>query len=274
MEKFNLSLEQQKNISSNDLANIIFKILKRNFSEEERSRGYYPGSLSGILKFELCFDPNSGKSKIHPDFEKKYYRAVQTLKDKRLIMQDHEQESYEFVELTEEGEEFQSQDFFPLITSSDQIIQDIERLVGRLDDVVKIYLKEAIDTFQSGHTISSAFCLGIMSERLILLFSKKINDSMNDPQISKKYLKFRYIKDYWQFVKDNYKKLKNIYPKYTELCYELDVKIEFLFQNYRLTRNEVGHPDFVPNISELDQQLRLKTVPGYIETIHKIIQLI
>lgn len=97
---------------------------------------------------------------------------------------------------------------------------------------------------------------------------------MNDPQISKKYLKFRYIKDYWQFVKDNYKKLKNIYPKYTELCYELDVKIEFLFQNYRLTRNEVGHPDFVPNISELDQQLRLKTVPGYIETIHKIIQLI
>ncbi|MDD1776840.1 MAG: hypothetical protein LUQ65_01630 [Candidatus Helarchaeota archaeon] len=272
METYHLSKDDQGKIPVDELAKLIFKMLKRNYSSPRPDIGYYPGSLPSI-KREICWDSTLQREKYNPDFEKKYAEAIQTLYHERLIMEDHEQHSPDFVELTSDGERMQPEEFFLFGSEEDEILMKIKKSIPSLDPIVEIYLSEALKTFRKNLLISSSLALGIMSERCVFLLSEKLNNYLKDPHLEKKYSNLRYIKDYWKFIKDHIKPLKDKHTDKKQLWYELDIKLEFLFQCYRLSRNEVGHPDFVPNIFPADQNLRLKTVHSYLKTIYDIVDL-
>lgn len=275
METYTLDPETQEKISTKELALIIFKILKRNLSTKKRIVSYYPGSLSSIKAFELLRGPGGREEKIHPDLEKKFAQAVQILRDKGIIMQDHTQpHGPEFVELTEKGEVTEPKQFLPLVESSNKLISELKSSAGPLDQVAEIYLKEALETFKSDFLISSAFCLGAMSERYILLLAKEIETDLNNHDISSAYYRCRSVKHYANFISDNLNRLHNKYPGNKALFRDLDTKINTLASYYRLTRNEAGHPDFVPNIERSILELALKTVPKYLETILRVMRLL
>lgn len=272
---YTLELEAQERISVEELASLILKILKRNLSTKKRIVSYYPGSLSSIKSFEFLRGPGDRHVKIHPDFEKKFAQAVQMLRNKELIMQDHEQtQSSELVELTPKGEEMEPEQFLPTVESSEKMIETIERSAGYLDEVAKVYLSEAHETFKSDFKISSAFCLGAMSERYVLLLAEAAEKNLNEPAVTRAYSQCKTVKHYANFISDNISRLQKKYPGNDKLFRDLDTKINTLAAYYRLTRNEAGHPDFVPKIERPELELALKTIPKYLETIIKVIKLI
>ncbi len=275
MDTFTLDPEVQERISVAELAELIFKILKRNLSASERVVSYYGGSLESIKEFELLRYPGGRVAKIHPNFEKKFAQAVQMLRDKELIMQDHVQsQSPNNVELTLKGEVMEPGQFLPTVESSDKMIEAIESSTGALDEVIKVYLREAHDTFKSDFLISSAFCLGAMSERCILILSQAVEADLKDPVVSAQYLKCKWVKDYAKFISESINGLRKRHSGNDELFRDLDTKINTLAAYYRLTRNEAGHPDFVPKIERPELELALKTVPRYLETILAVLQLL
>jgi hypothetical protein len=275
MDSFTLETDVQEKISVDELASLIFKILKRNLSTKKRITSYYPGSLASIRGFELLRYPGGNEVKVHPDFDKKYAQAVHILRDKGLIMQDHTQgHSSEFVELTPKGESAEPEQFLPLVESYDKLLQEIESSFGPIDSVAKIYLKEALGTFKSDYLISAAFCLGAMSERCILLFSNALEADLKDVNATAEYSKCKSVKQHAKFVVDNLLKLRKKYPGNDDLFFELDTKINSLASHYRLTRNEAGHPDFVPKIERAELELALKTVSKYLGTVLSVLKLL
>jgi len=274
MEIFTLEPDTQKRISVKELALLIFKILKRNLSTRKRITQYYPGSLSSIKAFELLRYPDGKEVKIHSNFEKKFAKAVQILRDKGLIMQDHTQpHAQEFVELTDKGDGMEPEQFLPIVESSNKLIDEIQSSAGLLDEVVKIYLKESLETFKSDFFISSVFCLGAMSERCILLLAKALEADLNDREVSKAYSKCRSIKHYAKFITDNLNRLRSKHPGNDSLFRELDTKINTLAGYYRMTRNEAGHPEFVPETDRPTLELALRTVPKYLVTVLRVLYL-
>ena len=275
METFTLEPDTQERISVEELASLIFKILKRNLSTRKRITSYYRGSLQSIMSSELLRLPGGGEIKRHPSFERKFARAVQMLRDKGLIMQDHTQpHAQEFVELTENGEKMESEQFLPTVESSDKMIDEIESSAGPLDEVAEVYLRESLETFKSNFLISSAFCLGAMSERYILLLAEAVEADLNDPGISRAYSNCRGVKHYAKFISDNLNKLRRKHPGNDVIFRELDTMINTLSGYYRMTRNEAGHPEFVPNIERLILELALRTVPKYLDTILRVMKLL
>jgi hypothetical protein len=275
MDVFTLEPEAQERISVEELASLIFRILKRNLSAKGRIVSYYEGSLSAINGFELLRGPGNREVKRHPSFDKKFVQAVQVLRDKGLIMQDHTQmHSPDFVELTEKGEKTEPDGFFPLVDSADKLISELDTSVGSIDRVAEVYLRESLDTLKSDFLISSAFCLGAMSERVVLLLAKKIESDLKDPDVSKAYSKCNSVKHHAKFISDNIGKLRKNHPGNDMLFMELDTKVNTLAGYYRMTRNEAGHPDFVPTIGRPELELALKTVPKYLETILSVTKLL
>lgn len=275
MEVFTIEPDIQARISVEELSALIFKILKRNLSTRKRIISYYEGSLSSIKGCELLRYPGGKEVKIHPSFEKKFAQAVQLLRDKGLIMPDHTQpHGQEFVELTDKGEKMEPDQFFPLVERSDEVIDKLESLSGPLDQVAKIYLQEALETFKSDFIISSAFCLGATSERYILLLAKVVEDLLSDREVSRAYSNCRSVKHYASFINDNLSKLRKKYPGNDDLFRDLDTKINTLAGYYRMTRNEAGHPDFIPQIESSELELALKTFPKYLGAFLNVLKLL
>lgn len=274
MENFTLEPEIQKKMSIEELSALIFKILKRNLSTSARITSYYKGSLQSILAFELLRGPGNREIKQDSSFGKKFAQAIQLLRNKGLIMQDHTQpHAQEFVELTDLGEKMEPDKFFPLIENTDEVIADLESQIGKLDQIGKIYLQESLNTFKSDFIISSAFCLGATSERYIRLLADFVKIELNDPGVSKAYSDCKCVKHFAYLISNNIGKIKRKYPGNENLFRDLDTKLNTLAGYYRLTRNEAGHPDFVPQIEHLELELALKTFPKYLSTIIKVLKL-
>jgi len=273
MENFTLEPEAQERISVEELARLILKILKLNLSTPRRV-GYYPGRLSAIKAVELLQYPGGRQVKI-PNFDRKFAQAVHLLKKEDRIMQDHEYpHDQDCVQLTHKEEAIEPDQFLPFVESSDQIISKLNSSVGAIDPVIEIYLREALETFKSNFLISSAFCLGAMSERCILLLAKGIKDDLNEPSVSSVYSRCRSVKHYADFISDNLSKLRSKNPGNDDLFRELDVKINTLSTYYRLTRNEAGHPAFVPNITRPTLESHLRTAPEYLDTMLGVLKLL
>lgn len=272
MESFTLDKSAQEKISIEELASIIFKILKRNlYTKEGNNKGYSPGLLSSIKAFEFLTGHGRKKIDKHEVFDKKFAQAVQLLRDKGLIMQDLQQtQSPDFVELTDKGEETDPEKMFVFVGNSDEFIGKLENELGSLDPVARIYLKESLETFESDFLISSSFCLGAMSERFLLLLAESIKNNLNDHKVTRDYSRCKSIKHYVKFIIDNLGKLRKNHPGYDDLFRDLDTKLNTLAGYYRMTRNEAGHPDFVPNIDLQELNLALKTVPKYLKTIIEV----
>jgi len=274
-DSYTLETDTQGRISVEELAALAFKILKRNLSAKRRIVSYNSGSLAAIKAFELLRLPDGREMNIHPTFEKKYAQAIQILRDSGLIMQDHTQtHSADFVELTLKGEQLEATQFLPTVEAPEKLIIELKSSVGPLDGIIEIYLKEALATFKANFLISSAFCLGVMSERCILLLSQAVETDLKDSAISDQYSKCRWVKDHAGFISNNINKLKKKRPGKDEIFRDLDTKINILASYYRLTRNEAGHPDFEPRIERPELELALKTVPKYLETILGVLKML
>jgi hypothetical protein len=151
----------------------------------------------------------------------------------------------------------------------DRFPETIRERVPDCDPIIVRFIEEAIRCVRADALLASAFMIGAASEKAISLLIQTFGDSIvdqtnrerffskvNNRAISKKYEEF--LASY-----------NGCHSKPTEpvLSQDLDIIIGSMFQFCRITRNEVGHPQIVP---DLDRGVILANLAHFITYIERI----
>ncbi len=141
---------------------------------------------------------------------------------------------------------------------------------GPLDAVVKQYLAESWDSVCNRQWLSSAFMLGAASERLLEVLAENVVTKLGVVRPSKTQRSLKELND-WLISKIPDLKVK--YPG-NAVFHDLDSVLNSIFQNYRLTRNAVGHPrSTVINVEEKLQTYGLLAFKPYARIIYEVLRL-
>jgi hypothetical protein len=140
------------------------------------------------------------------------------------------------------------------------------------DPVIVAFVEEAIRCIRSDALISAAFMLGAASEKAVNLLiyayaNAIVNATHKEKFLSRVNNRMISVK-YDEFMK-SYKGCKSK-PMDPVLSQDLDILIGAMFQFCRVTRNEIGHPQIVP---DLDKGALLANLGHFVTYISRIYQL-
>lgn len=141
------------------------------------------------------------------------------------------------------------------------------------DPVIIGFVEEAIRCFKAGANLGTAFMLGAASERAVNTLIQVYAESMQTPKNKEKFLartNGRMISRKYEEFEKSYAGCQNK-PTDPTLSHDLDTLIGNIFQFARITRNEVGHPEIVP---DLDRGVLLANLGNFVTYIGRIYGLI
>jgi hypothetical protein len=157
----------------------------------------------------------------------------------------------------------------------DNLPKTIADTVPQCDSVVIEFVKEAICCLNGDSLLGCAFMLGAASERAIGMLIRSYCDAITDEESKKKFqsrLNKRTISSWYEDFKESYRGCQNRPPSDSPITQDLDTLIEQTFQFCRMTRNEVGHPQVVPNLTRGAQIANLGYFSEYIKRIYLLIE--
>jgi hypothetical protein len=138
-----------------------------------------------------------------------------------------------------------------------------------VDPVIVAFVEEAIRCFQAEAYLAAAFMLGAASERAVNTLIQVYAESMKTSKNKEKFLariNGRMISRKYEEFEKSYAGCQNK-PTDATLGNDLDVLIGNIFQFARITRNEVGHPEIVP---DLDKGVLLANLGNFVTYIGRI----
>lgn len=147
--------------------------------------------------------------------------------------------------------------------------QTLRERVEVCDDVIVWFFQESLKCYKAGSISGSAFMLGAASEKAINLLIDKYAACIDDPKNQDRFksrIGNRMISIKYDEFKRSYASSKNR-PTEGILAQDLDVLIDGAFNFYRHTRNQVGHPQMVP---DLDNGVVLANLGQFITYIERI----
>lgn len=152
-----------------------------------------------------------------------------------------------------------------------------EKIKGRIpecDEVIVSFLREAIGCVKSNHLLATAFLIGAASEKAVHLlidtYADAIADEKHRTAFKERVAKSKTISRRYEEFINSFKSCKTK-PTTPELSNDLEMILNSLFTFYRLTRNEVGHPQVVPN---LDKGILLANMGQFLTYLQRIYGLI
>jgi hypothetical protein len=137
------------------------------------------------------------------------------------------------------------------------------------EPVIIAFVEEAIRSFKAEAYLGTAFMLGAASERAVNTLIEVYADSMQNPKNKEKFLSRingRMISRKYEEFERSYAGCQNK-PTDAVLSQDLDVIIGNIFQFARITRNEIGHPEIVP---DLDKGVLLANLGNFVNYIGRI----
>ncbi len=150
--------------------------------------------------------------------------------------------------------------------------ETIRERVPNCDPVIIRFIEESIRCFRADALLGAAFMLGAASEKAINLLIYSYADAIENEQHKTRFMSRinnRMIsKKYDEFLR-SYNSCKT-HPTDPVLSQDLDVIIGSMFQFCRITRNEVGHPQIVP---DLDRGVILANLGHFVTYIERIYSL-
>jgi hypothetical protein len=148
----------------------------------------------------------------------------------------------------------------------------IKTRVPEVDPVITAFVAEATKAYQADAILSAAFMVGAASEKaigvLIDSYANAIDDQTNAEGFRKRLNNKSASVRFAEFMK-SYKSAKTK-PPTAEVGNDINFVIEGVFQFCRLTRNDVGHPEAIPNLDKGVVLVNLSHFVGYIERIYKL----
>ena len=157
----------------------------------------------------------------------------------------------------------------------DGFLKHFDANCGGIDPVVRGYVAEAVQAFNSNCTRSAAVMLGCASEKLLLLlcdaFEAAISDPTNKAKFSKDISAKWAISHKYMIVRDRLElmvRAKRLpYDHAETVSSELPAGFELL----RRCRNAAGHPDVPGNVDADTVFLNLRTFTEYARRVHALI---
>lgn len=156
----------------------------------------------------------------------------------------------------------------------DRFPDTIAQRVPNCDPVIVQFIEEAIRCVRSDALLAAAFMLGAASERAMNLLISTYGDAITEEknkQLFMSRINNRAIsRKYDEFI-NSYKSCKSK-PGDPVLAQDIEVIIGGTFQFCRVTRNEVGHPQIVPDLNKGAILANLGHFVTYIERIHGLMR--
>ncbi len=150
----------------------------------------------------------------------------------------------------------------------------IREKVPDCDPVIVRFVQEAITCYKSNALLATAFMLGAASERAINLliecYAEAITDQGNRDKFRSR-INGRTISARYDEFKKSFAGCKSK-PTDGVLAQDLDAVIGGTFQFCRITRNEVGHPQIVPDLDKGVILAHLGQFVTYIERIYALMR--
>ena len=156
----------------------------------------------------------------------------------------------------------------------DRFPQTIQERVPGCDPVIIRFVEEAIRCYRADAFLACAFMIGAASERSIGLLVQAFGECIADEGNRNKY----FSKTNNRMISKKYEEFSACYrgcksrPVDGALAQDLDVLIGSMFQFCRITRNEVGHPQIVPDLDKGVLLANLGHLVTYIERIYGLIR--
>lgn len=156
----------------------------------------------------------------------------------------------------------------------DRFPETIRDRVPECDSVIIAFVAEAIRCLKADALLGAAFMIGAASEKAINLLIHSYADAITDPGRKEKFsarVNNRMISAKWdEFIRS----YKSCGSKPTEgiLAHDLETVIGTVFQFCRITRNEVGHPQIVPDLDRGVLLANLGQFVAYIERIYGLMR--
>jgi hypothetical protein len=155
----------------------------------------------------------------------------------------------------------------------DRFPQAIQERVELVDPVIVRFIEEAIQCLRADALLSAAFMLGAASEKAVSLLIQAFADAIRDDQNRDRFrsrINSRSISKRYEEFESCYNGCKSK-PIDPPLAQDLPVFIGGMFQFCRITRNEVGHPQIVPDLDRGVIVANLGQFVSYIERIYGLI---
>ena len=151
----------------------------------------------------------------------------------------------------------------------DKFPQTIYERIPDCDPVIVRFIEEAILSIRANALLAAAFMLGAASEKainmLIYAYAESIADAKNKERFISR-VNGRMISKKFEEFTASYRGCQNK-PIDPVLSQDLEVIVGGMFQFCRVTRNEIGHPQIVP---DLDRGVILANLGHFITYIERI----
>lgn len=145
----------------------------------------------------------------------------------------------------------------------------IQERVVDCDPVIIRFIGEAIQCYKSESILACAFMLGAASEKAINImidaYTAAIRDETNREKFNSRVNGRTISKKFDEFFR-SFSSCKSR-PTEPQLAQDLDERIIATYQFCRITRNEIGHPQIVP---ELDKGVILANLGQFVTYIERI----
>ncbi len=155
----------------------------------------------------------------------------------------------------------------------DKFPDTIREHIPDCDPVITRFVEEAIRCVRAEALLAAAFMTGAASEKAINLLIDTYGDSIKNISNKEKFserIKNKTISKKYKDFLASYKSCKSK-PTDPRLSQDLEDIIGGMFQFCRITRNEIGHPEVVPN---LDRGVLLANLSHFVTYIERIYMLI
>jgi hypothetical protein len=151
----------------------------------------------------------------------------------------------------------------------DHLPQSLRQQVPQCDAVILTFVDEAVLCYKANALLGCAFLVGAASEKGMGLLFQTFGECIVDPANRSNY-----------FSKTNKRTIAVRYEEFTQrfkscksrplppLDQDIDILLGTAFQFYRMTRNEVGHPDILPSIQKPVLQASIGQMVVYIDRIY------
>jgi len=149
----------------------------------------------------------------------------------------------------------------------------LKERIPSIDPVIVRFIEEAIVAFKAGSNLGCAFLLGGASERAILLLIETYAKAIPDEKMQNSFIS-RTSNKFIAKVFDEFKgswKISLNKPKGYGWTNDIEIKVEQLFQFYRICRNEAGHPHLPPNLDKGVLLANMGQFVKYVEDLNELV---
>lgn len=151
----------------------------------------------------------------------------------------------------------------------------IREKVPSCDPVVLRFFEESILCYKQDALLACAFMVGASSEKLANLLIQSYVDAIQDPTNKDKLqsrINNRMISARWDEFWKSYNGCKNRPPASADFAQDLETVLNEMFTPCRITRNDVGHPQTVPDLDKGVLLTRLGNFAFYVLRIYGLIE--